>query len=313
MHFTRKASTLLTGFLLTASAAQAQTEPATSVAPASATSAAPAPTPIDPARDSDALHFALRPALWMARVRGDTNFGGGNFVVDDALGLDGYEATFNGELSASWGVFYEVMVDGWFFSTSASLASQVTGTFGTVNIALGDQLATEFAGASAGGEFDITLWQPFADRQTPWSAAIPNQKNTAAGGGYKADLRIKAIGSVRWYSASMSVNDTTSAQSDSWALAAVMPGIGGGFDLAFDMAGRIPLVQSIRLEAAGGVGSNFTNGQEFTFARAGLSVMFNANCGAEFGYRLENFTLDNNSANFDGGVQGLYFGANIKF
>ncbi|MSR69725.1 MAG: hypothetical protein EXS17_05190 [Phycisphaerales bacterium] len=249
----------------------------------------------------------------MARVRGDTNFGGGNFVVDDGLGLNGYEATLNGALSASWGGFYEVMVDGWFFSTSATLAAQVTGTFGTVNIALDDQLATEFAGASAGGEFDITLWQPFADRQTPWSDPIANQKNTTATGGYKADLRFKAIGSVRWYSASLSVNDTTSAQSDSWALSAVMPGIGGGFDLDFDTKGRLPLVESIRLEAAGGVGSNFTNGQGFTFARAGLSLMFSATCGAELGYRLENFTLDNNSAHFDGGVQGLYFGANIKF
>ncbi len=324
MHFTRKSThVLVRAFslatpLIFASAAQGQSEvfaaPATTApvtapvtAPASATAA------IDSSRDSDALHFALRPALWMARVRGDTTFGGGSMDVDDSLGLNGYEATFNGELSASWGVFYEVMVDGWFFSTSATLPSQITGTFGSVNIAVGDQLATEFAGASAGGEFDVTLWQPFADRKTPWSVAVPQVKNTTSTGGYKTDLRIKAIGSLRWYSASMSVNDSTSAQSDSWALSALMPGIGFGFDLTFDTAGRIPLVQSVRLEAAGGVGSNFTDGQEFTFARAGLSVMFSATCGAEFGYRLENFTLDNNSANFDGGVQGLYLGANFKF
>ncbi len=265
------------------------------------------------ARDSDALHFALRPALWMSRVRGDTSFGGPNFVVDDGLGLNGYEATFNGELSASWGRFYEVMVDGWFFSTSASLNSQVAGSFGSVGIALGDQLNTSFSAASAGGEFDFTIWRPFADQTTAWSAGVPNERNTAPNGNYKADLRVKAIGSVRWYSAQLSVDDTTSAQSDSWSLGAVMPGIGGGIDLDFDTQGRVPWVTSVRIEAAGGVGTNFANGQQFTFARAGLTLMLTPQCGAEFGYRLENFTLSNDSASFDGGVQGLYFGANIKF
>jgi len=41
--------------------------------------------------------------------------------------------------------------------------------------------------------------------------------------------------------------------------------------------------------------------------------MFSPNCGVQFGYRLEDFKLDNNSAIFDGGVQGLFLGINVKF
>lgn len=269
--------------------------------------------PTSLARDADALSLVLRPALWMSRVRGDSQFGGPDFSVDDNLGLNGYEASFSGEITASWGTFYEVMVDGWFFSTDASLNSQVAGNFGSVTVGIGDRLATDFAAASAGGEFDITLWQPFADRQTPWSDTIVNAKNTAADGDYKADLRFKAIGALRWYSASLAVNDATTGQSDSWALGAVMPGIGGGFDLEFNVKGMVPWIERVTIEAAGGYGSNFTNGQDFAFARSGITVSFSPTWAFEAGYRLENFTLNNNSADFDGGVQGLYFGATIKF
>lgn len=284
------------------------------------TAPSPAPSTAPPtaaSRDRDELLIALRPAAWMSRVRADTSFGGPNFVIDDDFGLNGYEAAFSGELTGTWGGFYEVMIDGWCFSTSAGITSTTTGGFGSVTMTAGDHLETDFAAASAGAEFDLTLFRPFADRQTPWGGTSRNPQNTAADGNSKADLRLKAIASVRWYSATLSVNDTTTAQSDSWALSAVMPGVGGGFDLSFNTKGIVAMVERITIEAAGGVGSNFVDGQNFTFARAGVSVAFTPQWGpvwgVEAGYRLENFTLNNNSAEFDGGVQGLYFGANIKF
>lgn len=333
MHFTRKSMIVLFAavFLIVPSIVRAEAlatpellsaadlllfyenQAVTSVA------AAPATLAVDPAPTADAMRSAgdfqisFSPALWMARVRADTSLNGPTFTVDDQLGLNGYEATFNGELSASWGVFYKVMLTGWFFSTAGTTTASAGGAFGSVSMAIGDRLSNSFSAAGAGGEFDMTLWQPFADQQVPWGPAIVNTRNIAIDGGYKADLRFKAIGAVRWYSASLSVNDQTAGTSDSWSMDAVMPGIGAGIDLDFNLNGRIPWVQSVKLEVAAGTGTNFTNAQYFNFARTSLNVMFTPNCGVQFGYRLENFKLNNNSAIFDGGVQGLFVGANVKF
>ncbi len=264
-------------------------------------------------RGEGAFEISLSPALWMARVRGNTSLNGPSFTVDDEFGLNDYQATFNGELSASWGVFYKVMLTGWFFSTADNATAESGGAFGSVNISVADRLSNNFSAASAGAEFDVTLWQPFADQQTPWSPTIVKTRNVAIDGQYKADLRFKVIGAVRWYSASLSVDDQTNGSSDSWSMDAVMPGIGGGIELDFNTKGRIPIVQSIRLESSGGTGSNFLDGQYFTFIRAGLNVMFSPDCGIELGYRLEDFKLSQDNALFDGGVQGLFVGVNVKF
>ena len=298
------------------SAPAAPPKSASDSAPLSAplSTSTPIPTPTaNASRTAGDFQLTFSPALWMARVRANSSLNGATFIVDDDLGLNGYEPTLNGELSASWGVFYKVMATGWFFSTDATTTATTAGSFGSVNMLVGDQLSNSFSAAGAGCEFDVTLWQPFADQQTPWGQTIVNARNTATDGGYKADLRFKALGAVRWYSASLSVSDQTAGTNDSWSMDAVMPGIGAGIELDFNLKGRIPWVQSINMEATGGTGSNFTNGQYFTFVRAGVSAMFTPHCGVQFGYRLEDFKLDNNSAIFDGGVQGLFLGINVKF
>jgi hypothetical protein len=257
--------------------------------------------------------ITLAPDLWLARVRGNTTFGGPGFTVDSELGLTNYEAEFNGELSIAWGGFFRVMATGWTFSTSANATATQAGIFGNAVIGVGETTSSSFNAAGAGGEFDVTLFQPFADQVTPWSARVRNEKNTAEDGRYKADLRVKGIGAVRWYSASLSVTNLTNATSGSWSMDAVMPGIGGGVELDLDLRGRVPWVDSLSLEASGGTGSNFINEQYYTFIRASLSINFTPNIACSFGYRLEDFKLANGSATFDGGVQGLFVGALIRF
>ncbi len=333
MHFTRKSlivpfgATLLVASSIVCADAPISVEPLSaadllafyemqSATPPTTEAAVPAadsaPT-ADGTRSAGDFNLTFSPALWMARVRGNTSWNGPNFTIDDQLGQSEYEATLSGELAASWGVFYKVMLTGWFFSTDGTTSATTGGAYGSVAISVGDQLSNSYSAAGAGGEFDVTLWQPFADQKTPWGPTIVNTRNTAPDGGYKADLRIKAIGAVRWYSASISVNDQTTGVSDSWSMDAVMPGIGGGLELDFNFKGRVPLVEMIKIEASSGTGTNFVNGQYFTFIRAGITAMFTPNVGVQFGYRLEDFKLVNDAANFDGGVQGLFLGANVKF
>ena len=303
MHFTRKWARALAVASALAPACvafgQEVTEPP----------AVPAPAPVGD------FQITVAPALWLSRVRGNTTFGGPNFTVDDELGLNAYEGSINGEVSVGWGEFYEAMLTGWYFSTDASLAATAAGSFGNATIAIGDRLSNSFSAASVGGEFDVTLWQPFADQVTPWSARIPSLAAATDAGDDtpKADLRFKAIGAVRWYGASLTVDDQTSATSGSWTLNAVMPGIGGGIELDLDLKGRTPWVDTLSFEASGAIGSNFTNEQYFTFIRAGITANFTPSVGVSLGYRLEDFKLNDNSATFDGGVQGLFIGADIRF
>ncbi len=261
----------------------------------------------------EAPEITFAPDLWLARVRGNTTYGGPTFTVDSQLGLTNYEATLNGELSVAWGGFYRVMATGWFFSTAATTTATQAGAFGGATINLGDQSSSQFNAAGAGGEFDVTLFQPFADQQFPWAARVPNEKNTADDGGYKTDLRIKAIGALRWYSASLAVTDLTNTTSGSWSMGALMPGLGGGVELDIDLLGKAPWIDSISFEASGGIGSNFAYEQYYLFIRASLNVNLTPTVAASFGYRLEDFKLGNGSAVFDGGVEGLFIGAVIKF
>lgn len=267
---------------------------------------------IQPAAEP-AFTIDLAPAVWAARVRGETALGASNISVDDTLGLNGYEAAFNGELAISWGGFWRVQLNGWTFSTDASVSSSAAGTFGSVDISVGDQVSSSFAAASAGAEFDATLWRPFSAQPFPWSDRSATAGPLASDGRPVLDFAIKAIGAVRWYGANMSLSNQTDGTSASWSLNAVMPGIGGGIDLDFNMVDRVSWLRSVRFEAAGGTGTNFTSGQYFVFARAGLRAMFTANVGAEFGYRLEDFKLAGNGASFDGGVAGLFVGIDVRF
>ena len=307
MHFTRNWALVLAIAAAVAPACVAFGQELTQ--PAAAPSAVPAPAPVGD------FQVTVAPALWLSRVRGNTTFGGPNFTVDDELGLNAYEGSINGEVSVGWGEFYEAMLTGWYFSTDASLASTTAGSFGNATIAIGDRLSNSFSAASVGGEFDVTLWQPFADQVTPWSGRVQptTATDSVSDDRPKADLRFKAIGAVRWYGASLTVDDQTSATSGSWTLNAVMPGIGGGIELDLDLKDRLPWVDSLSFEASGAIGSNFTNEQYFTFIRAGITANFTPSVGVSLGYRLEDFKLNDNSATFDGGVQGLFIGADIKF
>lgn len=259
------------------------------------------------------LSISLAPALWMARVRGESSMNGPTFSLDGEFGLNDYEATFNGELSIAWGEFCRVMVTGWCFSTSATATAQSAGDFGPINMGIGDRLASDFSAAGAGAEFDMVLWRPLADQETPWGGTVPKPDNHSVDGSYKADLRFKGICALRWYSAELSVSDQTAATSASYSMGALMPGIGGGIELDLHTKDRISWLESISLEASGLTGMNFVNGQYFVAIRASISANFTPNLAAQFGYRLEDFKLDNSSAVFDGGVQGLFVGINVRF
>ncbi|MBM4101206.1 MAG: hypothetical protein FJ256_02945, partial [Phycisphaerae bacterium] len=78
-------------------------------------------------KEDSALHIDFAPAVWAARVRADSALGGPTFSVDGDLGLNGYEAAFNGELAISWDEFWRVQLTGWTFSTDASITSTVSG------------------------------------------------------------------------------------------------------------------------------------------------------------------------------------------
>ncbi len=281
---------------------------------AASAGAAPEDAPaFDATRSDGGVQVSIDPNVWLARVRGNTTFGGPNFTVDDELGLNAYTAAINGEVSVEWGTFYEATLTGWYFSTSATTNATEAGAFGNATIALGDQLSNSFSASSVGGEFKATLWQPYADQQFPWGAFSPNASNIADDGGYKANLKFDVLAAVRWYGASLTVDDQTSATSGAWTLGATMPALGAGVSLDVDLHKRIPFVDSVSFEAYGAWGSNFINGQYFTSIKAAMTVNITPSVGVSFGYSLEDFKLNSNSANFDGGVQGLFLGATVKF
>ena len=247
---------------------------------------------------------------WLPRFEGKLRWGssGTEFEAND-LDLDDLEASFAGDLS--WrNEWVRASVGGFDFSTSGGASLPAGSVVGGTTFATATDATTAASMWSVGGHVAVTLWRPFAARTALWSE--PTAKPRGIGpGGSSIDLAFECLLAIRYLALSQSVTTpTTSAVFDQSALGI---GIGGGIRFRWLPAETFTPMHGLDVFATAAAGPAVFGGGTFVQLETGIEWEVCPNFAARFGYRLLDWTLEENGDRSAAGLQGLFVGGRIGF
>ncbi len=247
---------------------------------------------------------------WLPRFEGKLRWGssGTEFEAND-LDLDDLEASFAGDLS--WrNEWVRASVGGFDFSTSGGATLPAGSVVGGTTFATATDATTAASMWSVGGQVAVTLWRPFADRTALWSE--PTAKPAGLGpGGSSIDLAFECLLAIRYLALSQSVTTaTTSAVFDQSALGI---GIGGGLRFRWMPAETFTPMHGLDVFATAAAGPAVFGGGTFVQLETGIEWEVCPNFAARFGYRLLDWTLEENGDRSAAGLQGLFVGGRLTF
>jgi hypothetical protein len=256
------------------------------------------------------LKITLLPGVWMPRLDGCVSLGPGNSSIELALDLDldAWEPTFNGELTIAKGDLFEIFLEAAIFSTSTEGTFGGSATFGPVVLDPGDPYSASFDLTSVAVELDINVFRPVT--RDPARAAAAS--NLRADGGHVADLRFSPLVGLRYADVDQVVESggVSARAGGEWA------SIYGGLQITLDCRpeARLPMVDSFRMQAALGIGPALGGDGGFMWTvRGGLTVQITRSIGIVVGYRLLELDVENDDYELQGGLQGLFFAASLRF
>lgn len=260
--------------------------------------------------DTDDLRVTLLAGVWVPRLGGTSSLGAGAPDIDLAtqLQLDSWEATPNVELAICSRETWTVTISGFGFSTDSLGTFPGNATFGSLTLNDGDVYRASFDMTSVAFDIAAAVYRPFA----PGSARASHFDNRAWDGRAVADLRISPLFGMRWVDVDQSISSgpLTAEGGGQWAV------LCGGLTIELECRpqNRIPFYSGIRLEGTAALGAAFGGDGGFEWqVRAGLTLQFTESAGLMFGYRLVELNVENDDYSLNGGLQGLYLAASVRF
>jgi hypothetical protein len=256
--------------------------------------------------------------VWVPRLTGTAQVGAGgtSFALNTDLAVGGGSAGAAGEFAVAVGRWRFGGL-GFSVSESGSDSAPVAGTFGSVAIAAGDPISGSYSAWMAGAEVGYEICRPLADEPWPWDPAGANRAEATAMMGANGrplfDVRLLVLGGALAFHYEQSLTNEATGLSSGFDRTVAAPYGGAGLDVRIGFDGRVPLVQDLRIYCNAGVGPSIPDAEVMWMVRAGLAVMFDANIGAEFGYRLFDFDLVDGPSRVDGGLRGLFGAVSIRF
>ncbi len=290
----------------------AQPEPAGAPAEADRPAAETSPAADLASRTPDAedLRVTLLAGVWMPRLGGTSSLGAGAPDIDLAtqLQLDTWEATPNVELAICSREKWTVTISGFGFSTDSLGTFPGNATFGGLTLNNGDVYQASFDMTSVAFDIAAAVYRPFA----PGSTRAAQFDNRAWDGRPVADLRISPLFGMRWVDVDQSISSggLSAEGGGEWAV------LCGGLTIELECRpqNRVPFYSGIRLEGSAALGAAFGGDGGFEWqVRAGLTVQFTEHAGLLFGYRLVELNVENDDYSLNGGLQGLYLAASVRF
>lgn len=259
--------------------------------------------------EGEPVRIDLTAGVWLARLRGTASFGplsAAELDLNDAYGLDGLEAAFQGDLSLRWRNWV-LRFTGSEFSTSATQAATGAGAFGTTVFAAGDSLQSAFDFYSWGVDVQSWVWRPLSKQQFPWEAPVAESQ---LGG----DLQALAIVGGRGFGVRQQVTNATSGSGATYDESFGTVVIGGGVDVVVDLRGRVDLLDRVEFSATGTWGPAWPgDGCSETEVRVALTAWMCGNAGVFLGYRYTRLELEQGGYAFSGDVAGLLVGGSIRY
>jgi hypothetical protein len=260
------------------------------------------------------LHVAFTPGVWLTRLGGESKLGplpgADELVLEDDFDLDGLEVTPNFELAITKGTRWQVDVSGFDFSTDSGGEFPVSGTFGDILFAAGDEFDATFDMTSIAVEVSYWKWHPIDSKRRPDTGG-----EEVMGGAGRTDLRFALGAGLRWLDVEQTLEVPVSGLprqegEGEW----FVPMLVLQMDLHHDLPDAFPVLDTLEILAAAGIGPAIGgDGGVVVTLRAGMRGWVNHNFSADFGYRLLETSVENDDYELEGGLQGLFLSGTLYF
>ena len=256
--------------------------------------------------DGSTYEFTALIGAWVPRMGGDVSLDGiatnNDVSLHYDLDLDSSEAVLDVNLSLRKNDRFQLDLNGFDFSTEAkqSYAGPTAG-FGSLVLNPGDSYRATFDLASAALEF------------TYWPDPLREYGEVIRGRPQKVDLRLGPMAAIRWLDVDQSLEIADEGRVDAggeWL--GFLAGV--NLQMRYELPLGFPLIDIVEINGNGAVGPALGGEDGFiTQIRAGLSLLVTENAGFTFGYRLLNMNVAVDDYELDGGLQGLFFAATVRF
>jgi hypothetical protein len=241
-----------------------------------------------------------RPAVleldnWVPRLAGTMHDGGGNVNLESNISVHDEEATPLISFSLIPINDITISVAVYDFSTSASGTFSGNRTFGSMALDNGDSYEASIGITSVGWEAAWDTVKPYAESES-------------------ASLTFAPIVGLQWYGVENQLENVTDSQTiahnNSWV------SLHGGLHVRFDLQTQdfTNAIESISLESQFMGGILFgDNGGSVWSVKAVVALHVSPTFSGHFGYRLQELCAEDGAYTFDAGLQGLYFGGELRF
>jgi hypothetical protein len=248
--------------------------------------------------------------VWQPRLDGyvESPDGADAIQLASQFQLDDREPSPNVELYLKKNEFWEVILSGFGFETSTTGSFVGSGTFGGLVLNDGDPFSSTFEITSVAAELGITPWRPFA---TGHSRDLGDDNRTWQNK-YIVDLRVSPQFGFRYIDVDQQVVTGGGSLRTGGDWAAITAGL--DITMQWRPEHRIPGFQMFEMQASAAFGPALGDGGGFIWqVRGGISIQFIEQVGILVGYRLLEMDLSNDEFRFNGGLQGLFFAASLRF
>lgn len=232
---------------------------------------------------------------WVPRLAGIMRDGEGSIDFESNVNMHNEENTPFVSFSLIPARDITLSVSVYDFHTSSIGEFSGDSEFGSLAIQDGDSYDSEISITSIGWE-------------AAWDTLKPYAKSA------DTSLTFAPVVGSRWYGVENHLENTTDGQSivhnNSWI--SIHGGVRVGFYLRTQDLGDP--INAISLESQFVAGLLLGNdGGSMWSVQAKLAVLFSPTISGHFGYRLQEMNAEDGEYTFDAGIQGLYFGGELRF
>ncbi len=232
---------------------------------------------------------------WVPRLAGTMHDGGGTINLESNITVHNSEATPFVSFSLIPINDITLSVAVYDFSTSSAGSFSGNRTYGSMTLDNGDSYEARIGITSVGWE-------------AAWDTVKPYEKSEST------SLTFAPIAGLQWYGVENQLENVTDSEivthNNSWI------SVHGGLRIGFDLQVQdfTTAIESISIESQFMAGLLFgDDGGTVWSVRAVVALHVSPTVSGVFGYRLQELIAEDGAYTFDAGLQGLYFGGNLRF
>ena len=266
--------------------------------------AAPADSSENSAVESFKLELGAQ--AYFTRLAGNFDDGTSTVTVED-IGLHDSTIAIDASFTVHDGKFH-TSLQGLSFRASGSGTAAETMSFEGITVASGDTFTSSFDEWTFGAKVAYDMWEPYAAEAGAKPALSLNAFS----------FTIQAIVALDFINMSRTISDTTTITTFEGNDSFLVPMVGGGFEVGFDVKNYVPLVERLEIYTDALIGGTMPLQSDGGFGMAlnidaGCRLRVTHNLAFTVGYQLVCGSYDGRDIDLTGSLQGIVVGASWKF